>query len=305
MLRFLTAMACSLWAHVFFRSDASDLDFPRQHSRDRLWVEEVVLHATASATLPVVDGRAGKAPSHLAEQIGGGERTSLMKKPLLYGLLFGVVFTLYCALSQAQYLSSEQAKNQKEEQERQETDREANSYVGKTYWYIPKPNAISRVEFFAEIPSITNEREVQFFPTSTTSFVVAEIEIRYTDATFDKYYPLEKYYLKIRFPDDKTGYLKLNEIKTKLYDGRNFDFEEYIFTKPPQTMFADQRKSSAGGKAKMAPRIGMTREQVLASNWGKPNKINKAGTAPGAREQWVYSSGYLYLEKGVLVAIDK
>jgi hypothetical protein len=49
----------------------------------------------------------------------------------------------------------------------------------------------------------------------------------------------------------------------------------------------------------------MTKELVVASSWGKPSKINKTSTTPGAREQWVYGSGYLYFEKGVLVAIDK
>ena len=221
-----------------------------------------------------------------------------MTKGLFHGVLLVLVFSWCCASSQAQYLSPEQVKTQKEEQERQRRDREANSYIGKTYWYIPNPDAILRAQFFSDIPtSILNQREVQFFPTSTTSFLVNAVE------TIPRSY--DEYYLKIIFPDNKIGYITPDELQRHLYDGQNYDFQEYIFTKSPQAVIANQRKAAAGGKSKVAPRIGMTKEQALASTWGKPNTVNKTSAAPGAREQWVYGSKYLYFEKGVLVAIDK
>lgn len=41
--------------------------------------------------------------------------------------------------------------------------------------------------------------------------------------------------------------------------------------------------------------IGMTQQNVLDSNWGKPTKINRTVTAAGTTEQWVYGGGnYLY-----------
>ena len=37
--------------------------------------------------------------------------------------------------------------------------------------------------------------------------------------------------------------------------------------------------------------IGMSADQVLASNWGKPKSVNTTITAKGKHEQWVYSGG--------------
>lgn len=52
-------------------------------------------------------------------------------------------------------------------------------------------------------------------------------------------------------------------------------------------------------------RIGMTQEEVLKSNWGKPNHINKTTTANGEHEQWVYGNGnYLYFDGGILTTIQ-
>lgn len=51
--------------------------------------------------------------------------------------------------------------------------------------------------------------------------------------------------------------------------------------------------------------IGMTKEQVLMSSWGKPRSVNTSTYKFGVHEQWVYSSGnYLYFENGVLTSIQ-
>lgn len=240
-----------------------------------------------------------------------------MKTTLLHMFLVVALLTLSCTASLAQYVTPDQVQSQREEQERQRKDGEANSYLGTTYWYVPNPDAIRRVALFSEIPqSILNERSLQFWPISETSFSVIKVDI-----IRNSYAILDGYYLKIRFPDDKVGYIKVDELKQHLYAGQNYGFEEYIFGKPPHQVSVDQRTSPSEGetnttsadlltsspeaKAKLTPRIGMTKAQVLASRWGKPNKINRASTALGAREQWIYGNGYLYFEKGVLVAIDK
>ncbi|RNF30590.1 hypothetical protein NM04_11705 [Massilia aurea] len=52
-------------------------------------------------------------------------------------------------------------------------------------------------------------------------------------------------------------------------------------------------------------RIGMTTKQVRASNWGKPESVNRTTSAAGIHEQWVYGDGnYLYFENGVLTTIQ-
>lgn len=52
--------------------------------------------------------------------------------------------------------------------------------------------------------------------------------------------------------------------------------------------------------------IGMTRDQVLKSNWGRPTDINESISTRGTREQWVYGIGnYLYFENGILTSVQR
>lgn len=51
--------------------------------------------------------------------------------------------------------------------------------------------------------------------------------------------------------------------------------------------------------------VGMTQEDILASSWGKPTKVNRTTYSFGVHEQWVYRGGnYLYLEDGILTSIQ-
>lgn len=52
--------------------------------------------------------------------------------------------------------------------------------------------------------------------------------------------------------------------------------------------------------------IGMTEQEVLWSNWGRPSNINKSQYADGVlHEQWCYRSGsYLYFDDGILTGIQ-
>ena len=60
-----------------------------------------------------------------------------------------------------------------------------------------------------------------------------------------------------------------------------------------------KRKKSEG------VRVGMSQEDVVASSWGKPQKINTTTNAYGTREQWVYGGGnYLYFENDKLTTIQ-
>lgn len=52
------------------------------------------------------------------------------------------------------------------------------------------------------------------------------------------------------------------------------------------------------------PAIGMTADEVKMSKWGEPGKINTTTTKYGTSEQWVYSQGYIYLENGIVTAIQ-
>ncbi len=72
-----------------------------------------------------------------------------------------------------------------------------------------------------------------------------------------------------------------------------------IPSKEPRT--ASQRRASLSSSG---VRIGMDKDQVLASSWGKPLKINRTQTRNGIREQWVYNGGYLYFDGDSLVSIQ-
>lgn len=53
------------------------------------------------------------------------------------------------------------------------------------------------------------------------------------------------------------------------------------------------------------PKIGMTADEVKASNWGNPEKINKTTYEWGVTEQWCYPDyKYIYFEDGIVTAIQ-
>lgn len=54
------------------------------------------------------------------------------------------------------------------------------------------------------------------------------------------------------------------------------------------------------------PKIGMTADEVKASNWGSPEKINKTTYEWGVTEQWCYPNyKYIYFEDGIVTAIQE
>jgi hypothetical protein len=51
--------------------------------------------------------------------------------------------------------------------------------------------------------------------------------------------------------------------------------------------------------------IGMTQREVLLSNWGRPQRVNRTDIPGHQHEQWVYGIGnYLYFKDGVLASIQ-
>jgi len=74
-----------------------------------------------------------------------------------------------------------------------------------------------------------------------------------------------------------------------------------------QIAAAERKEQEAERKSRRSQgiRIGMSKEDVLASSWGRPEKINTTTNAYGTREQWVYGGrNYLYFENGVLTSIQ-
>lgn len=50
----------------------------------------------------------------------------------------------------------------------------------------------------------------------------------------------------------------------------------------------------------------MTKEEVLRTGWGEPDKKNVTEYDWGTYEQWVYrNKGYVYFEDGIVTAVQK
>lgn len=70
---------------------------------------------------------------------------------------------------------------------------------------------------------------------------------------------------------------------------------------------AEKQEAAAEARHKRSEgvRIGMSKADVLASSWGRPERVNTTTNVYGTREQWVYGSrNYLYFENDVLVSIQ-
>lgn len=107
----------------------------------------------------------------------------------------------------------------------------------------------------------------------------------------------------VRLVTGKYGVSSGYEVQTT--DGRTGYIGSYLYS---TTHSDDTHKKKLAEKADCDRRggvqVGMTREQVYATCWGKPQKINKTIGSYGTHEQLVYGSQYLYLENGVLRSIQ-
>ena len=195
-----------------------------------------------------------------------------------------------------------------------------NAIRGKTFWIKANPEASSRIKFIepnsdGNVPKYSQEKV--FYVKADANFIVIDS----AKGDYDTF-------LKVKFSDEKIGYLQINPLSSidpdsyplidNLYPGKDADlvYFEYIFSRPPQEAFAAERKAAAIQKEKQAKkdaawkarggvRIGMTKEQVKNSNWGRPNSINRSTGSFGTHEQWIYGGGnYLYFDNGVLTSIQ-
>lgn len=66
-----------------------------------------------------------------------------------------------------------------------------------------------------------------------------------------------------------------------------------------------EAREIAAEKRKRGVTVGMTKDDVLASSWGRPESINKSVYSHGTHEQWIYGNGhYLYFEGNQLTSIQ-
>lgn len=86
-----------------------------------------------------------------------------------------------------------------------------------------------------------------------------------------------------------------------------------IIYKPIADKLATQQKAAEMKKQEVLkqqladsdPQIGMTQQEVEASKWGEPEKINTTVTKYGKSEQWVYDNyRYVYFEEGIVSSVQ-
>ena len=132
-------------------------------------------------------------------------------------------------------------------------------------------------------------------------------------------------FVRVEFPDGKIAYLKeapyfeFGLDKTSLFRdvasrGKpcSAEYFECILTESPEQLRAAANASrskaaaaAAAWKARGGVAIGMTASQVRASNWGRPEKINRSSGSYGTHEQWVYGGhNYVYLQNGIVTSIQ-
>lgn len=82
----------------------------------------------------------------------------------------------------------------------------------------------------------------------------------------------------------------------------------YLRNEDPAITAQKEKAKAASAKKECERRggvkIGMTADEVKASCWGNPARVNQTITARGKHEQWVYRSGYVYLENGTVTSIQ-
>lgn len=83
---------------------------------------------------------------------------------------------------------------------------------------------------------------------------------------------------------------------------RTRNLVEQMFNK---TLLDDPSTDNSSSATLKTPTIGMTKEEVIYSQWGKPIDINRTITSSYTKEQWVYPGyKYLYFEDNILVTIQ-
>jgi hypothetical protein len=210
-------------------------------------------------------------------------------------ILFFVTSLFLSCVAMAQYQSA----NKPVELDYKKLDEQ----VGKEYWIKANPNAILRKKF----------REVVWNGWGN-DFVVTE-DLKFTVIGWELAHP-KMPSLKVQFEDGKQAYINVSmwqhnkDVLDDVFDGSQYyDFSEYFFKENPNAALAEWKKrkaqAEAAHKAKGGVRVGMTKAEVLKSNWGKPESVNKTTNASGVREQWVYGGrNYLYFRNGILTSIQ-
>lgn len=135
----------------------------------------------------------------------------------------------------------------------------------------------------------------------TTAAVLVCKELSPRDLKRDCFSYSGKFTVSLRELDERSAYVPTYWIV--IPDGRMGNLQSLR-----NTVSQEEHESMAAAKAECKRRgdvfLGMILNQIFASCWGRPLKINKTETASGIQLQLVYQRGYLYLSDGILTSIQ-
>ncbi|GGE82108.1 hypothetical protein [Massilia psychrophila] len=231
---------------------------------------------------------------------------------ILRSVIFTVTLLLANSSANAQYASVVESEAARKSSEEVKVDAARAALLNAQFWVVPNPKASSRLTFRE---GLKGGSDAEFVLTEPSTFKV----VGFAPDEYKIYH-----YVLIEFPDGKRAYLaesnsfddgsKKNDLFADIYTpGKpRYDFIEYILTASPEdvrlaekTMRTKATAAATAWKARGGVSIGMTPGQVRASNWGKPDKINRSTGSYGVHEQWVYgSNSYIYLENGFVRSIQ-
>ncbi|MGX9221701.1 hypothetical protein ACWV27_27055 (plasmid) [Massilia varians] len=227
----------------------------------------------------------------------------MVAKPILVFLLAAGA----AGQCQAQYASASASRALQERAAEARLDAARKTYLGRTFWVVPKPAATMRVEF-READQDGSIGSEDFVLNEPASFVVSGFA---TDH-------IESRWVQVTFKDNRVAFLRENTLFdlgpkkyplfSQLYsfDKHQLEEDEHILPLAPAEFKLALRQRRAKDEAVRAARlarggvkVGMNSEQVRQSSWGKPLKVNRSTGAYGVHEQWVYGEGnYIYFENG-------
>lgn len=119
----------------------------------------------------------------------------------------------------------------------------------------------------------------------------------------DGYSYVLKYSEIIEYTSDEEVKKSSNSLKSKYNEQKRIEEEKEETEKAAKE--AEDAAKEKRRKKQEGVRIGMSKQDVLDSSWGKPTKINKSVYSWGTSEQWVYpNNNYLYFENGKLTSIQ-
>jgi len=139
---------------------------------------------------------------------------------------------------------------------------------------------------FGDCPALLRDKELIGMLNDARREILKETIVNKTASLDDRVEAARS--LRLHHPEAANSLAKVEASLVKQRDARD--------------KAAAQREAAI--KRSKGVNIGMSAEDVRASSWGHPNRVNRTTTKYGTREQWVYDGGYLYFENDVLTAIQ-